>query len=56
MVWFYNKRGTAEQWIKEVKLADFVLLAADPPPTDPYAIKNIQVVATYMGRKATFDA
>ena len=37
------------------KLADFVLLAADPHETDPDAIKEIQVVATYLGGTATFE-
>ena len=38
------------------KLADFVILAADPHDTDPDAIKEIQVVATYLGGTATFEA
>jgi predicted amidohydrolase YtcJ len=38
------------------KLADFVILAADPHDTDPDAIKEIQVVATYLGGTATFGA
>ena len=38
------------------KLADFVLLAADPNTTDPDAIKEIQVVATYLGGRPTFEA
>lgn len=37
------------------KLADFVLLAGDPHETDPDAIKEIQVVATYLGGTATFQ-
>ena len=32
------------------------ILAADPPATDPDAIKEIQVVATYLGGTATFEA
>ncbi|MGI9288165.1 MAG: amidohydrolase family protein, partial [Pseudomonadales bacterium] len=38
------------------KLADWVLLDADPCTVEPDAIKDIQVVATYLGGKATFTA
>jgi predicted amidohydrolase YtcJ len=38
------------------KLADFVLLDADPVTTDPDAIKEIGVVATYLGGRPTFEA
>ena len=38
------------------KLADFVVLAADPHDTDPDAIKEIQIVATYLGGTPTFEA
>jgi len=38
------------------KLADFVLLAADPHVVDPDAIKEIPVVATYLSGMATFES
>ncbi len=38
------------------KLADFVLLEADPTTTDPDGIKDISVVATYLGGEPTFEA
>ncbi len=38
------------------KLADFVLLEADPHSTDPDAIKEIGVVATYLGGRPTYQA
>lgn len=38
------------------KLADFVLLDADPVKQDPEAMQEINVVATYLGGRATFEA
>ncbi len=38
------------------KLADFVLLDADPIRQDPDALQEIGVVATYLGGRATFEA
>jgi predicted amidohydrolase YtcJ len=38
------------------KLADFVLLDADPMKTEPDALKDIGIVATYMGGRPTFEA
>ncbi len=38
------------------KLADFVLLDADPVEQDPEALQEINVVATYLGGRATFQA
>ena len=38
------------------KLADFVLLAADPHVVDPDTIKEIPVVATYLNGKATYES
>jgi predicted amidohydrolase YtcJ len=38
------------------KLADWVMLQADPATTDPDAIKHIPVLATYLGGVATFEA
>ncbi|MGI9289500.1 MAG: amidohydrolase [Pseudomonadales bacterium] len=38
------------------KLADWVLLDADPCAVEPDTIKDIQVVATYLGGNATFKA
>ena len=38
------------------KLADFVLLAADPHTTELDRIKHIAVAATYLGGRATFEA
>ncbi len=38
------------------KLADFVLLAQDPVTTDPDALKDIPIVATYLGGHPTFEA
>jgi len=38
------------------KLADFVLLDADPVRQDPEALQEINVVATYLGGRATFEA
>jgi predicted amidohydrolase YtcJ len=38
------------------KLADFVLLDADPVRTDPEALKDIGIVATYLGGRRTFEA
>ncbi|WP_439100254.1 amidohydrolase [Congregibacter sp.] len=38
------------------KLADFVLLAQDPLKTDPNAIKDIPIVATYLDGQAVFES
>jgi hypothetical protein len=38
------------------KLADFVLLEADPVRTDPDALKEIGIVATYLGGRSTYEA
>ena len=38
------------------KLADFVLLAEDPVTIDPDALKDIRIVATYLGGRATWEA
>lgn len=38
------------------KLADFVFLGADPHDADPDRIKEIPVVATYLGGRPTFEA
>jgi len=38
------------------KLADFVMLAADPVTADPDAIKDIQVLGTWLGGRRTFTA
>lgn len=38
------------------KLADFVILAADPHDTDPDAIKDIKVVQTVVGGKTMYQA
>ncbi len=38
------------------KLADFVLLDADPVRQDPDAMQEINVVATYLGGRPTFEA
>lgn len=38
------------------KLADFVLLERDPAETDPDALKDIGIVATYLGGRATYQA
>ena len=37
------------------KLADFVLLQADPHLVDPDTIKDISVAATYLGGKVTYE-
>jgi predicted amidohydrolase YtcJ len=38
------------------KLADFVLLDQDPVKTDPDALKEIGIVATYLGGRPTYEA
>lgn len=38
------------------KLADFVLLGQDPLSTDPMAIKDIPIVATYLDGQPVFEA
>ncbi len=38
------------------KLADFVLLAQNPTEVDPGALKEIEVVATYLGGRPTYEA
>ena len=38
------------------KLADFVILSNDPHTTDPFAIKEIQVVRTVVGGRTTHEA
>jgi len=38
------------------KLADFVLLAEDPHTADPDSIKEIPILATYLGGRATHEA
>jgi predicted amidohydrolase YtcJ len=38
------------------KLADFVLLDGDPAEVDPDAIKEIGIIATWLGGRATFEA
>ncbi len=38
------------------KLADFVLLDRDPVRQDPEALQEINVVATYLGGRATYEA
>ena len=38
------------------KLADFVLLGQDPLSTDPLAIKDIPIVATYLDGQPVFEA
>ncbi|TNF86758.1 MAG: amidohydrolase [Gammaproteobacteria bacterium] len=38
------------------KLADFVLLDADPVQQDPDALQEINVVATYLGGRPTYEA
>ncbi len=38
------------------KLADFVLLERDPVQTEPDALKEIGIVATYLGGRATYQA
>ena len=38
------------------KLADFVLLDADPVAQEPEALQEINVVATYLGGRPTFEA
>ncbi|WOJ97090.1 amidohydrolase [Congregibacter brevis] len=38
------------------KLADFVLLGQDPLKTDPNALKDIPIVATYLDGQAVFEA
>lgn len=38
------------------KLADFVLLEQDPVQADPEALRDIGIVATYLGGRATFEA
>lgn len=38
------------------KLADFVLLDADPVTQDPEALQEINIVATYLGGRASFEA
>ena len=38
------------------KLADFVLLAQNPTEVDPAALKEIKVVATYLGGRPTYEA
>ncbi len=42
--------------ITEGKLADFVMLAADPHTTDPFAIKEIEIVRTVVGGRTTYLA
>ncbi|MGH7540403.1 MAG: amidohydrolase [Gemmatimonadota bacterium] len=42
--------------ITEGKLADFVLLAADPHDADPLAIKEIEVVRTVVGGRTMYEA
>ena len=38
------------------KLADFVMLSADPLTTDPDGIKEIKVLGTWLGGRQTYDA
>ena len=38
------------------KLADFVTLAKDPHTADPSSIKDIPVLRTFLGGRATFEA
>ena len=38
------------------KLADYVILGADPHAADPYAIKEIEVVRTVVGGRTTHEA
>jgi hypothetical protein len=37
------------------KLADFVLLGQNPTEVDPDSLKDIRVVATYLGGRATYE-
>ncbi len=47
-----NEKGS----IEEGKFADLVVLSEDPTTCDPMAIKDIQVLATYLGGKETHKA
>ena len=38
------------------KLADFVILAEDPHTADPFAIKEIEILRTVVGGRATYEA
>ncbi|MXX70076.1 MAG: amidohydrolase [Gemmatimonadales bacterium] len=38
------------------KLADFVILADDPHTADPFAIKEIEILRTVVGGRATYEA
>lgn len=47
-----NSKGTLEVG----KLADFVVLNDDPTKVDPITIKDIKILATYIGGKRIFDS
>ena len=59
----YTSGGAYASFEEQIKgkiapgmLADFVVLGADPFETDPYAVKDIPVRATYVGGKKVFEA
>ena len=47
-----QKKGS----LTPAKLADFVLLAEDPTTVDPDHLKEVEIVATYLGGRATYEA
>ena len=58
----YTSGGAYASFEEQIKgkiapgmLADFVVLGADPFETDPYAVKDIPVRATYVGGKKVFE-
>jgi predicted amidohydrolase YtcJ len=53
---YASKEEAIKGSITAGKLADFVMLAKDPHTEDPSAIKDIPVLRTFLGGRATFEA
>ena len=53
---YASKEEAIKGSITPGKLADFVVLARDPHTVDPSSIKDIPVLRTFLGGRATFEA
>ena len=53
---FASKEEAIKGSITPGKVADFVVLARDPHTEDPSSIKDIPVLRTFLGGRATFEA
>jgi predicted amidohydrolase YtcJ len=53
---YASKEESIKGSITPGKLADFVMLAKDPHTEDPSVIKDIPVLRTFLGGRATFEA